>query len=180
MKFTQLLHCGRRVAKVRLRIIVLVPIGRVNAGIILPPVVRNVKERGLMRRVVVLQGAHITFLDSVSEVQEEDTGSILITGSHAGENVSAFALRFAFRAAFFNDAGGGKDDAGVVGLGVLSKQGLPAGAVSNMTARIGNAADSWANGRLSYLNQAALSLGLRIGEPLQLSVTRIFGSSMTV
>ena len=64
---------------------------------------------------------------------------------------------------FFNDAGGGKDDAGIAGLALLQGIDVPACAYAHESARIGEAADGLANGVISHLNTAALALGLRRG-----------------
>jgi len=55
-------------------------------------------------------------------------------------------------AVFFNDAGGGKDDAGKVGLGMLQAIGVPAACYSHMSARIGDAQDGLENGILTDMN----------------------------
>jgi hypothetical protein len=78
---------------------------------------------------------------------------------------------------FFNDAGVGKDDAGVAALAMLDAEGTPAGAVDHRSARIGDARDAWLGGVLSHVNAAARRLGLTPGEPLRAAVTRAFGAS---
>jgi DNA gyrase subunit B len=72
-----------------------------------------------------------------------------------------------------NDAGVGKDDAGIAALAMLQARGVACATVSHSTARIGDALDSWEHGVLSHLNQAALALGLKAGEPLKAALTRV-------
>ena len=74
---------------------------------------------------------------------------------------------------FFNDAGVGKDGAGIAALGMLERAQVPAGTVSHLSARIGDAEDMWQNGVLSHLNASALRSGLRSGERLQDAVGRL-------
>jgi hypothetical protein len=64
-------------------------------------------------------------------------------------------------AVFFNDAGGGKDDAGKVGLGMLQAIGVPAACYSHMSARIGDAQDGLDNGILTDMNDLAKQIGIK-------------------
>ncbi len=59
----------------------------------------------------------------------------------------------------FNDAGGGRDRAGVAGLTLLEAHGVAACAVAHDSARIGEAASTLATGVISEANGLALSLG---------------------
>jgi nucleotidyltransferase/DNA polymerase involved in DNA repair len=67
----------------------------------------------------------------------------------------------------FNDAGVGKDGAGIAALGLLDADRIAAVAVAHTSARIGEALDTWERGVVSHLNAAARQLGLREGEPLR-------------
>ena len=68
-----------------------------------------------------------------------------------------------FRSAvFFNDAGGGKDNAGKVGLDMLRAIGVPAACYSHMSARIGDAQDGLENGMVSDTNALAKQAGIQI------------------
>jgi hypothetical protein len=64
-------------------------------------------------------------------------------------------------AVFFNDAGGGKDDAGKVGLGMLQAIGVPAACYSHISARIGDAQDGLDNGILTDMNDLAKQIGIK-------------------
>jgi hypothetical protein len=79
-------------------------------------------------------------------------------------------------AVFFNDAGVGKEQAGIAALAMLDEEGTPAGAVGHRTARIGDALDTWEAGVLSHVNRAARRRGLQAGEPLRFEVLRVFGA----
>jgi hypothetical protein len=77
------------------------------------------------------------------------------------------------KAVFFNDAGVGKDDAGIKALDLLEKKGVAAGVVAHTSARIGDAQDMWDNGIISYLNESAVRLGLCPGNKLKTSLTAL-------
>jgi hypothetical protein len=66
----------------------------------------------------------------------------------------------------FNDAGVGKDRAGIAALDLLDADGIAAVTVSHDSARIGEASDAWQHGVLSHLNAAAVALGLLAAQPL--------------
>jgi len=78
-------------------------------------------------------------------------------------------------AAFFNDAGGGKDDAGFARLPVLDSRGVAAGTVSCNTARIGDGRSSYDTGVLSRVNEVARRLELKEGMSAREAVARLVG-----
>ena len=75
----------------------------------------------------------------------------------------ATALRVGALAALFNDAGIGIDHAGVGRLPVLERRGIAAITVAADSARIGEAASTIADGRLSCVNSVAAGYGAKIG-----------------
>ncbi len=90
-------------------------------------------------------------------------GAVLLTGSHGGRYAGSVALAAGVRAAVFHDAGLGLDEAGVASLPLFDSLGVPAAAVGHETARIGDAQDMLARGRLTRVNAAAHTLGVRPG-----------------
>ena len=127
----------------------------------------------MIKRVVGKSGeASVIAMDSISEVDAADAGRIVVSGSHGGASSGEFACRHRLAAAFFNDAGVGKDNAGIAALDMLDRHGVPAGAVSHMTARIGDALDAWKHGVLSHVNNSARAKGLREGQPLSEAIQR--------
>lgn len=114
-------------------------------------------------------------LDSIGLVEPDDAGAIMVIGSHGALHGGApgSALSVDAFAAFFHDAGRGKDDAGVSRLPVLAARGIPAGTVGHRTARIGDARSMWASGRLSCLNAPLAALGAREGAMLQEAIHRL-------
>jgi len=128
---------------------------------------RAVGERG-DRKVILM--------DSISHVDAGDAGHIVVSASHGGASSGEYASRHRLAAVFFNDAGVGKDGAGIAALGMLERAQVPAGTVSHLSARIGDAEDMWQNGVLSHLNASALRSGLRSGERLQDAVGRLLST----
>ena len=106
----------------------------------------------------------VVLRDSVTKTAPEDAGRVLVTGSHGGLYAANLAARGRFRAAIFNDAGIGKDRAGIGGLAYLDEIAMAAAAVSFETARIGDAADIWARGVISHVNGLAAALGCAPGQ----------------
>ena len=103
-------------------------------------------------------------LDSIAEILPGDAGRLVVSGSHGGVSAAQFAVAVRLRGCFLNDAGLGKDEAGIAGLALLD---YPAAAYSHMSARIGDAADAWANGRLTHINAAGRAMGWRAGLSVQ-------------
>jgi hypothetical protein len=70
------------------------------------------------------KGGRVIVMDSITKVEPEDKGSIVVSASHGGASSGEFALEVPLKAAFFNDAGVGKDDAGIVALAWPSRRSL--------------------------------------------------------
>ena len=112
-------------------------------------------------------GGRVIAMDSITQATPGDTGAYVVSGSHGGASSGAFALEVPFSGVFFNDAGIGKEGAGVVALEMLQARGVPAGTVAHTSARIGDARDAWENGVLSKCNEAATQLGFAPGARLK-------------
>jgi len=114
-------------------------------------------------------------VDTIAHLKPEDTGQIIMTGSHGGISSGEYAGRVQITAVFFNDAGIGKDKAGIASLPYLESRGIAAGTVSHDSALIGNALETWHHGIVSALNPLAEKAGFTIGERISLGVRRVFG-----
>lgn len=117
-------------------------------------------------------------MDSISHVDKGDSHQVVVSASHGGVSSGEYATRYLLAAVFFNDAGVGKNNAGIAALAMLDQIGVPAGTVSHQTARIGDAADMWENGVLSHLNDHGRGVGMRSGEPLKDAVGRILDGNL--
>jgi hypothetical protein len=106
----------------------------------------------------------LRLVDSITQLGPADAGCVAVSGSHGGVSSAGFALASRPFLAIFNDAGGGKDDAGYAGLALLQAEGLAACTVSHTSARIGDARSTLEDGIVSRANEAALALGFRPGQ----------------
>jgi hypothetical protein len=113
----------------------------------------------------------VVLVNSITQVEAED--AVVVSASHGGTSSGEFALAVPLRLVFFNDAGVGKDGAGIAALAMLQARGIAAGAVAHTSARIGDAQDSWDCGVISHLNAAARGLGLEVGGPLAAALRRL-------
>lgn len=120
-------------------------------------------------------GLSIVCVDSVSLVTDDDIGQIVLSGSHGGivSGQRGLAIRVAAAAAFYNDAGVGKDAAGVSRLAVLDEQRIAAATVAADTARIGDGRSTYETGILSHANATAAALGIVAGMPAREAVERV-------
>ncbi len=98
-------------------------------------------------------------MDSISYVTDGNRGDIIVSGSHGGTSSAGYAIEARVAAAFFNDAGSGKNGAGIKGLAELEKHGIIAVAVSHESAEIANAADTCKNGIITRVNGCAKKQG---------------------
>jgi uncharacterized protein YunC (DUF1805 family) len=147
-------------------------------GKIAEPANRSPPEIGETRRRIANSGhREVWALDSVTLEKEEDRRKILVTGSHGGllGGDPSSALKVDAFAAFFNDAGGGKDGAGYTRLAALDKRAIAAATVSSDSARIGDGLSTYETGVLSRVNEAAQRLGLVEGMSTRQAVARLVG-----
>ena len=104
----------------------------------------------------------LILVDSITEAASASATTLIVCGSHGGVSSGRYAIRAAPGAVVFNDAGVGKDGAGVKALAMLQDAGIAGCAVSHTSARIGEARSTLDEGVLSYVNAAALGAG---GQP---------------
>lgn len=107
-------------------------------------------------------GAEILVADSVTTLGAAASGAVLVAASHGGAYSGYLAARAGARAVVLNDAGIGRERAGVGALGLLQAIGRPAATYSHQSARIGMGSDA-PGGVLSVVNDAAAALGLAAG-----------------
>ncbi len=104
-------------------------------------------------------------VDSVSALEPEDAGRWIFCGSHAGQNAARHAASFRPAGIVFNDAGAGKDNAGIAGLALLDDYAIAAAAVDAFTACIGDGNQTLHHGIIAHVNTSAGRLGIRAGMP---------------
>ena len=120
----------------------------------------------LKQAVVEKRGRRILIMDSITKVTREDQGAFVVAASHGGASSGEFALEVPLALVVLNDAGIGKDEAGIAALPMLEARGVAAATVGHDTARIGDARDMWESGIVSRVNRQAAALGLSVGESL--------------
>ena len=101
--------------------------------------------------------------DSITEAVGVGAGRIVVSGSHGGVSSGRYALQAAPRLAVFNDAGLGKDGAGIAALALLQAAGIAACTVAHSSARNGDARSTYDDGVISFVNLAAQAMGLHAG-----------------
>lgn len=131
----------------------------------------------LKKTVAKSASSSIVIMDSITKVAAEDEGAIVISASHGGASSGEFALQVPLRLVFFNDAGIGKENAGISALAMLEDKKVAAGTTSHTTAKIGDSADMWDHGVISHLNERALDLGLTVGQKLSTAVLKLLEKS---
>src|SRR5882724_12022379 len=108
--------------------------------------------------------APIVIADSITRVGPEAAGAVVVNASHGGVYAAYLAVKLHAAAAIFNDAGVGRDRAGIGGLDYLEEFGVAAATVGHDTARIGDSADMMACGVVTHANGLAASLGVSPGQ----------------
>jgi uncharacterized protein YunC (DUF1805 family) len=110
-----------------------------------------------------MPAAPIVTADSITRIAEEAPGAVVVNASHGGVYAAYLAAKLGAAAAIFNDAGVGREGAGIGGLDYLQQLRIPAATVGHMTARIGDGADMLARGVITHANPRAIALGVRPG-----------------
>jgi len=118
-------------------------------------------------------------LDSVTHLLGEHRGRVCYCASHGGRYAGSYAAQSGVGAVILNDAGIGREQAGIAGLGVLERLGVPAAAVSHRSARIGDGRDGLARGVLSFVNAPAAALGLAAGMACRTALERLSAAPLT-
>jgi len=118
----------------------------------------------------------VVIMGSITQATDAEAGCLVVSASHGGVSSAEYALAVPLALAVFNDAGVGKDSAGIAALGLLQAHGRAALAVGHTSARIGDAQDSWDNGVVSHVNDAARGLGLQPGDRLNEALRRLVGA----
>ncbi|MBI2770292.1 MAG: hypothetical protein HYX47_11765 [Burkholderiales bacterium] len=103
-------------------------------------------------------------VDSITELDVDDTGCVAVSGSHGGISSARFAAAGRPLLSVFNDAGIGRDEAGLAALAFLQSQGLAACTVTHVSARIGDARSTLNDGIIGRVNPLAAGLGVAAGQ----------------
>lgn len=117
------------------------------------------------RTVVHEQDGHaIVCTDSIAFALPEDKDrNVLCTGGHTGRSAVPYLRSARPRGFICSDGGGGRDQSGTAGLGIVEKDGLAGATVDVKTARMGDGLSTYHDGVISALNQPAFDRGVRVG-----------------
>jgi uncharacterized protein YunC (DUF1805 family) len=102
----------------------------------------------------------ILLADTATKLGTEAKGAVIVTGSHGGRYAAYLTLKEHPRAVIHNDAGVGKDGAGIAVIAMAEALGVAAATLSHARCRIGDAADMIARGSVSHANAIARALGV--------------------
>jgi hypothetical protein len=116
----------------------------------------------------MLKPPPLLIIDSITQLTPKDAGCIAVSGSHGGRSVSRYAVAARPLLSVFNDAGVGKDRAGIAALDILEASDLAACTVSHMSACIGQATSTLESGIVSHVNRQARALGCKPGQSLRI------------
>lgn len=108
-----------------------------------------------------------------SQVNAAQRGHVVVSGSYGGEYNAFHAGKWGLRGVVLNDAGVGRDNAGIVGLPYLDRIGLPAATADAWTCHIADGEHMLAHGVVSHVNAAATRLGCRVGETVRAVAERM-------
>lgn len=115
----------------------------------------------------------LRIVDSITELGTADAGCIAVSGSHGGVSSARYAIAARPWISVFNDAGVGKDAAGIAALALLQREGLAGCTVSHASARIGDARSTCDDGIISHVNVPARALGLQAGQRWRDAMARL-------
>ncbi len=116
-------------------------------------------------QIIIKQSGNrkIVVADSAAAMDESTKGDVFVDGSHCGINVGEMTIHSGVGVMIGNDAGLGKNDAGIVALKMCDEHGIPAAAVAAMSAKIGSGMSTYEQGQISVVNEAAKKLGVSVG-----------------
>ena len=110
---------------------------------------------------------------SATKLPPEADGAVVIAGSHGAVYAAYLSAKAGARAAIHNDAGIGRDEAGVSGLAWAQAHGMAMAAVLTGSARIGDGEDMLRRGVISRANPLARSCGVVPGQPAAEAAERL-------
>jgi hypothetical protein len=117
--------------------------------------------------------AQIFTVSASSQVTAAQKGHVVVSGSYGGEYNAYHAGKWGLRGVVLNDAGVGKDQAGIRGLPYLDQIGLAAATADCRTCHIADGEHMLAHGIISHINRSAAPLGCRVGETVRAVAERM-------
>jgi hypothetical protein len=109
----------------------------------------------------------IVTVASCSNLRDEHRGHVAVSGSYGGRYNAYNAAKWPVRAVIMNDAGMGKDNAGIIGLEFLDRIKMAAATADAQTCHIGDGDHMLAHGVISHVNATAAALGCKAGQSVR-------------
>jgi hypothetical protein len=113
------------------------------------------------------EAVRIVTVASCSNLRDEHRRHVAVSGSYGGRYNAYNAAKWPVRAVIMNDAGVGKDDAGIIGLEFLDRIAMAAATADAMTCHIGDGEHMLAHGIVSHVNKTAAALGCKVGQSVR-------------
>ncbi|MCW8945174.1 MAG: hypothetical protein OQL27_10410 [Sedimenticola sp.] len=107
---------------------------------------------------------NILTMNSVTNLDAQHRGHVLVAGSHGGLIAGMLAARAGVHALILNDAGVGKDAAGIASLDLLDTIGMAAATVSRQSVSMGLGERALEKGVISHANRHARAVGVAPGD----------------
>ena len=121
----------------------------------------------------------IVLADTATKLGDAAHGGVIVTGSHGGRYAAYLTLKVHPRAVIHNDAGVGKDEAGIAVIAMAEALGVAAATLSHTSCRIGDATDMMARGVVSHANAPARALDVATGMAGREAALRLIGARAT-
>jgi hypothetical protein len=102
--------------------------------------------------------------DTVTKLDADAAGAVVIAASHGGVYAGFEAARAGVRGIILHDAGVGLDGAGIGSLAYLEELGIAAATIDYQSAVIGNGKSLAKDGIISFVNHTAATVGCAPGQ----------------
>src|SRR6185312_6548744 len=119
------------------------------------PPARRRRDAPQRRQGAAMSTGDIFTVSASSQVNADHRGQVIVSGSYGGEYNAFHAGKWGLRGVVLNDAGVGKDNAGIRGLAYLEQIGLAAATADANTCHIADGEHMLAHGRISCVNRFA-------------------------
>jgi hypothetical protein len=106
----------------------------------------------------------VVVTDSATKLPASTDGAVVVCGSHGAVYAAYLVAKAGARAAIHNDAGIGRDGAGIGGLAWAQGHGMAMAAIACNSARIGDGSDTLRRGIISRANALAVACGVEPGQ----------------
>ena len=114
-----------------------------------------------------MNDAAVLSIHSITKLAGEHVGQVVIAASHGGVYAGYCAAMGRVRAVILNDAGVGRERAGIGSLDYLDGLGIAAATADSQSCRIGDGDDMRTCGIVSFVNATAAELGCAPGQAVR-------------